>query len=249
MKRFHLGLAVFIFIAASFVATNDVHAAASSVGAEGLPEASVRQSADDRIADYTLALTLFTAVVAFATVGLIWATHTLGVRADRGMRVLERAYVAVSIVRTDIRRLLEITNAGDFYNPTVSVRLTNHGKTPAYLVDGEAWLRIREDEPRAHWGGIELEFDRSVIGAGEVWPSPDGPPISRKVQQSFKLADLQNIKAGRASLMFLGHVVYEDIWGNRYKEVFWAPLSVGRKRFEMQRREEIIRKPQEKARS
>jgi hypothetical protein len=194
-------------------------------------------------------LVIFTGILTAATIGLIWATHRLGERADRGMRTLERPYVNVALEGANIAGVLQQRSGGNPNGPRPSVflRFANHGKTPAYIIGGEAMLRHRASKPDIRFGtkGDALEFDTNVIGPGAVIPSRPphaGPLICRDVRSDFKQSDALSVRAGEGMIHLSGFLTYEDIWGNRYVEKFWAKWNVDLERFEMKREETLVKK-------
>lgn len=198
-------------------------------------------------ADWWVAI--FTGILTAATIGLIWATHRLGERSDRGMRTLERPYVHVALEMANIAAVLQQRSGGNPDGPRAGVvlRFANHGKTPAYILGGEALLRHIANKPKIRFGaqGDALEFDTNVIGPGAVIPSRPphaGPLIYRDVWSDFKQEDAISVRAGESMIHLSGYLTYEDIWGNRYVEKFWAKWNVALERFGLEREETLINK-------
>lgn len=91
-------------------------------------------SADERIADYTLALAWLTGVLAVSTVGLWVVTWRSGVKQSRDTRIIERAYINVVTPCSELR----FDQQGNLIALRVWVIWKNVGKTPAFPMFG--WI-------------------------------------------------------------------------------------------------------------
>lgn len=204
-------------------------------GAEQIPTPVARQeTAEERIADYTLALTVFTAVLAAATIGLIYATHNLGERADKGMRILERASVHPTIIghnMDDIRRITDPIASGF---PQVTFRATNFGKTPAFIVQVDHSFTI-DGEEAGDPMRERLNAADDIIGPDNFIEHTDQAVLTERGQR-------EAIAAGDVTLRFHVRVVYEDIWQDRWGSGLEATYDAKAMRFTWRRTHTALEK-------
>ncbi len=165
---------------------------------------SPMRGAEERIADYTLALTFFTAVLAAATVGLLWATYQLGVRADRNVQALERAFIYVS-GGTWTGELDAKTNQLKGWG--VSVSWMNSGKTPTRNL--HTWVQLEVvDQPL---DTDHLFVERGDFAALRSFIAP-GSSISSDPPLKLSLEDWDAMKEGKKHVYVWGWAEYDDVF-------------------------------------
>jgi hypothetical protein len=182
-------------------------------------------SAEERLADYTFALVIFTGVLAASTIGL-WGVTGFGVyRQAKDTRILQRAYIAVE--PRGIRLLVE----GKRVIGHVGMR--NAGNLPAGKV---AWFV----DLKTSTNDLETVFPLGrpagsiVVAPGVV--APRGTGESLNINDLDKAANSQS-PANRASenplfIYVWGVVRYDDGFGNERNTVFchrynWKSRGMG----------------------
>jgi hypothetical protein len=188
-------------------------------------------------------IAIFTAVLTGATAGLWRATNQLGVRADEGLRKLERPYVGVHILSNNLKAAIE-QHAPLTPWPHVDFIIVNRGKTPAFLVSGMAWL---EAETRDVVGMVRDSGNDDLLLEGVVLGADDRtrPNFRAAITSEFGMAGSFNVTRGEWTLKFRGHVAYRDIWGNGYVEEWSASYNVLRERFVWWRQERPLKEDTE----
>jgi len=151
-------------------------------------------------------IAIFTVVLAIATIGLILATHSLGERADRGLRQLERAYVFFGI------RI----NKGELHFDPASIPADhlaaifyaqNLGKTPGFIK--EFYVRSLPVIP---------------ITGNPTYPTSDryrrvffsDQPVARDGDQKLARAALDT----KEDTLFYGYIKYTDIFRRTHTSRF-----------------------------
>ncbi len=199
-------------------------------------DAKTQKESDDpnnRLADYTLMLVIFTG--GLVGTGLLTimvmrntdrtysqqlaATH----RANEHFQVTERAYVKMSHETPTDRPALQWTEASDGFHVSVEVR--NHGRTPARITD------------------ILLTY--RVLPNGQEFPAPipyvRHPDDIRRTRaflvcdDSFKAvatyrispAEAARVGAQQAILIFYGYVDYIDQFGQRHRGGYGRQYALG----------------------
>ncbi len=186
---------------------------------------------------------LSTVLLFLSTTGLWIATHGLGERADKGMRDLERPYVGVHLDRHNFREALD-QHAPIKPLPEVNFIIVNRGKTPAFLLSGEASVVADFGEPFKILDGAETD----LLVNDYVLRENDRtrPDHVMHICTKFGLVELIGVNKGDGKLVFRGTVSYRDIWGNGYMEDWAARYNVKRQRFEWWRQERRLPKEGEK---
>lgn len=164
-------------------------------------------------------IALFTIALVGSTIGLWWATYQLGDRADRGMRILERAYVLPVLHEQDAetigQRIDAIMTRSPDSNHLLEVRFAcvNFGKTPATITSVMADLRLEGDvfNVREHF------VTRPVIGPGQG----TNDLRARMELNPVDAAELL-IGNGQERLILQGVITFEDVFGReQFQRIFW----------------------------
>jgi hypothetical protein len=185
-------------------------------------------------------IALFTIVLTVATIGLIWATWSLGERADKGMRALERPYVGVQLLSHNL--VAAFTDDAPIRPwPHVDFIIVNRGKTPAFLIAAMAWLEVDTGEAV---GLVRIANADDLMLEGVVLGADDRtrPNHRAEVTSEFGMRGEFNTAQGVWTLVFRGHVAYRDIWGAEYVEEWSARYNALRQRFGWWRRERVTKK-------
>ncbi len=229
-------LATLWVVAAAVVATDQHVSSAYQRATANEPEqegpAVAHGNAEERIADYTLVLTALTGLLAAATVGLIWATHRLGERADHGMRVLERAYIypVLNDANPDdgpSRRLdmiFSAPTADEERAMSLPFLFKNMGKTPGVILAVEADLRYEGKlfNVTRHYVTSPIlgegESSNELIARGMLFPREAAFILVGDVEQTRETSP-------DGILIFQGYVNYSDVFGEEHHEPFvWRYL-------------------------
>lgn len=155
--------------------------------------------ADDRIADYTLWLMVFTGALGVATIGL-WFTTYIGIRnQSRDIRVLQRAYLAIESGGID--PLLRNDTS------VVHISVVNVGHLPAREVE---WcINVEMDGNGAR---SDFPVNGPFYGNNTI---PPGTEMRRSQNAEFKEVDFANFVGRRLHLYVWGEVRYRDGFGDR----------------------------------
>lgn len=167
---------------------------AATADAYGVPpqvpeETFWQRTTDDPVAAYTLVLAIFTIVLSVSTVGLWLKTDRLAKGAEDTARRQLRAYVGVSALR-------DVRPGG---NSTVTLKLRNHGQTPAYklsiIVTGKTFT---PGQPRtfAH-GEPDIMRSRATLGG------------NAEAQKELAFNPIQSDE----ELYLFGEATYTDVFG------------------------------------
>jgi hypothetical protein len=172
---------------------------------EGNDESKAEQKADERMADYTFWLMVFTGVLtglAVLQALMLWRTVENG-------RVSERAYIKMSHTPPGVT----FNNSGSF---TVQMQIVNYGKTPAEIIDAHICphvLKISEMLP------AEPDYQRH-----KGLPSPlraflvaNDKFFFRPKRVSIAPAEITAIKAGLSNFYLIGYVDYRDKFGATHR--------------------------------
>jgi hypothetical protein len=223
-----------------YAAPNQKAAAESAQHESGPAE---EPSAEEAIALYTLWLTGFTGVLALSTIGLIVATHNLGARTDRSMRTLERPYVRVVVTEHNIPKALASKGRADHQEPPyVKFVVANHGKTPADNIVGDAQLLAMGAS--GDQGEAKIALGKTAWGLG---PGERSEELERRLVLAFDRSLCAEIEIGRVRFVFYGVVVYADIWGNQYNELWQAEYNLKEEILIVQRHEKLVKKAKQSA--
>lgn len=145
---------------------------------------------EERIADYTLWLTISTGVLALVTFGLVYMAY----RQERHFVRTERPYVFFGDAKQEKRGV----SGYDFFPVFV-----NTGKTPA-IVTGIR-LRIGEaiEPPIPQTAELRRMPQGAYIGANQPWP---------RGKVALTLAQHQAVVAKTAKVFLYGEIIYTDIF-------------------------------------
>jgi hypothetical protein len=168
------------------------------------------ESAEEAIARYNKWLTIFTAVLAVATVGLGFATAGLYVAGERHSERELRAYI-VGTTSAQIR---------SFINPRPTVVLTfrNSGQTPAHDVcvwTSSAIAVYPMENPPVRPDGVAGEGG----SVGIVGPHAD---FHNEIESDVEVtaAERAEVIAGRAAFYIYGEISYHDSFGKERTSTF-----------------------------
>lgn len=142
----------------------------------------------------------------------------------------------------ELRRALTALSPWD--PPSISFRVTNHGKTPADLLWGKAIFShlAAHDPPRISNDALEaITFNRSSLA-----PTESTEPETRFPDTIFEEADAIRLKNDTGGVLFFDCIVaYKDIWEDTHTELFRAVWNPRRVAFDITRWEQEIRSLQE----
>jgi hypothetical protein len=210
-----------------------------------------RETPDDRLANYTWWLTVFTGLLAavstFQIAFLTRADKTARLAAESAQRsadaafVSERAWIVMSIdsdnIEESVLQLLDQDSwpallAEGLPKPTVKYHITNLGKTPAFIRETSAALicsgksvPIPEYQPLAPWWPEE-----SILAANERLPELRDENGKEQFWQTTMLRDFTpelarpfDVDIADGQFWFYGRVVYADVWGAIHETKYcWA---------------------------
>jgi hypothetical protein len=204
--------------------------------------------ADERLAQYTFWLTIFTGILAVSTIGLWCVTWRSGIKQSRDMEAsiavatraaenAERALTRLEIphvypiqLKFDVRSTTNVTPTGMqtmATGVTISGRFKNYGRSPAIL--REAWFKMavmrpeRPMEPIFMTGRLPFMAD-GMIGEGESSDLFSCDPRGL-------IPHAQNIKAGSLRLNLQVHVDWNDVMGGRSGRMDWFVWNPAKSRF------------------
>jgi hypothetical protein len=184
------------------------------------------RATDDPVAVFTLALVVFTFVLAISTIGLWIVTWLAGRRQARDMqgaireaaRSAEAAQKAVELSDKTAERQLraylyvdaqEIRKFGFDEIPEAWTSLKNSGATPAFELERAAKLMYTthpaEEFPALEWGGAKAY----LAPHGEVFFGPISLP------RALTAAESANVIAGTHALYLFGKIRYIDAFQKR----------------------------------
>lgn len=191
-----------------------------------------REKSDDALARYTFWLTVFTAVLALATLGLGVATLFLYFAGEKHVAVamraadaataaaehiptVEGAYLRVILIEDAISGGLAYIEQGESqYNLSFAIRiaLKNYGKTPAFVESFSARLSYVTNKIGF---GRETRIPPNIgIGTGEeTIPYPVAFPHLSPLQCAA-------LRGFEAKLILRGTLVYRDIWNAEWTVPF-----------------------------
>ncbi|MGB3044416.1 MAG: hypothetical protein WBB98_14645 [Xanthobacteraceae bacterium] len=166
--------------------------------AQGTVHVSAPSSADERVADYTLALAWLTGALVVCNLGL-WVATGLTLRHTR--RTAERqlrAYVHVT------HSQLTLANIG--YEPNIVVQIKNFGQTPARNIKGKLLFKPLVEPTK------ESDFSSPEFRLGE---SPDLAPgqtnfFRTLIDQTNWSFMKPNLAAKKTVLYVFGCITYND---------------------------------------
>ena len=146
------------------IGTNSSTSAKAKPGQTKPPEVHPLPTAEDRLANYTLVLTIFTGVLAAGTLGLWWATRGT-------VNHLKREFLATHRPRLRIRHVVAIE--GD--KVTIDLVLANVGDSTATLVevaaadwDGPSGINRRNVPSRDQIRGTPVALTQRVLKSGQT---------------------------------------------------------------------------------
>lgn len=237
---------------------------------ETTQDESTKGATDERIALYTLWLTLLTAVLAISTVGL-WRIALVGMRAQsrdmkESLRIADasaKATVAAADAATASSRLaLEVERA------RLIVVLDKHNvgilKNAAQGPDG-GWLpdAIRFGFKFRNYGrtpailhfmgrGIEVTREpRGPLGPQRVHEFDDGVIVDGGadsadfrfgMEKALPVVQAKSVMAGSSFLEFFGEVHFSDIFGGEYQTRFWFAYDAATERMALLLHDETRKK-------
>lgn len=166
------------------------------------------KTADDRLADYTLALDWLTFVLALATVGL-GIISAVGIKIQvRDTRILQRAYIAV-----EPRGINSMLSGAEVIG---HVAIRNAGNLPAEKL---AWFINMKYSPKGDEFVFSLEDAK-----GRILIAPDAEAVrgseKRLVIQDLLAAAGSGEQAREIFIYVWGIVCYQDGFGNNRKTEF-----------------------------
>jgi hypothetical protein len=174
-----------------------------------------KSSADERVADYTLAVAWLTGVLAFSTIGLWFVTRRSAKIAERALTELEAPFIIV-----------KIKDPGIHCGPTRKITFSelkycfaNYGRTPAHILEfSDIITEANVDE------GLPTPID-PIKEPGTPMPygvisTPDGTAQDFNVLTNnlnfFEGAPYETPREITKKAFFRGFVRYGDIFGNEF---------------------------------
>ena len=138
--------------------------------------------AEDRLANYTLALVVLNVFLVGSTALLWWATKRSAEIAERALTELEAPFVALNIIDDPL---------GDTQTPdgrpttldTIRYGFYNHGRTPAVLLELQDKLQVCEEGklPTLEWTGRKTIYPYGVF----IGPNMPSAPSTRVFKDYF----------------------------------------------------------------
>jgi hypothetical protein len=149
------------------------------------------------------AITVYTAVLALLTVGLVWVGYTQRQQLERTaehMTATERAYVFPAF-----RYIVAHHRNGGYVDVLLEAQVINHGRTPAVLQRIRAYPHVSDNYPDE----LVPATGSQDIPPGKVLASADS--ISTEMTWHGTATEWANIQAGNTKLCCVGEVRYRDI--------------------------------------
>lgn len=167
------------------------------------PKERPRKSSDDRLAEYTLWLMIFTGVLAAGTLALWYVTHKTLRHAERTSQRELRAYVMVESVR--------IENAVPGRAPNAVVNVRNFGRTPAHHFSHASMLGCQP---------FPLTESPPLVKEETDPEHPMAPSATQILAPRFStplsVADYRAVETGTHALYVVGEMHYTDAFGDEH---------------------------------
>jgi hypothetical protein len=166
---------------------------------------------------------LFTIVLGISTI-LLWkvTAKSAGI-AERALTELERAYIFVDKIETNVSRFFSsglVWRDGE-QTPIFRLWAVNFGRTPGNVEFGVILFDVASEMP-AQPTRLHTTFSNPAAESVEIIIGPDktyGFPWMNSLQ-TFTNADVENIKKGAASLYCYGYLKYFDIFMKSHTTAF-----------------------------
>jgi hypothetical protein len=188
-----------------------VNQSATSQKENGTNPESPKESAEEAIARYNKWLTIFTAILAVATVGLGFATVGLYFTSAQQIKLSRNEFLATHRPLLRVRYFKRL-DAGNTQPPQVGFTVVNVGKTPAYLLGSSVQIALL---------GQRLPTPVYINGQDVTGRRRFAPGASDEYQVSSAAQ-----KAAFQWLYVYGYLVYSDDAGNTRTTAFcrkWIP--------------------------
>jgi hypothetical protein len=195
--------------------------------------------ATEAVAEYTGGLFLVTAILAGAS---LWQGYFL-IRSDKTTRIaaeatLERAYVFFEVLGTSIGFFggEEGFPQGDS-PPYITIRCINYGKTPAIIKEMNAELTLAREMTTPQFEAEQLSTPIVLPGIGTNvengnsggYPAPNFDYVQRLIANRKPTdAERVELREGKAFLWLSGRVVYDDVFGQEHRTLFWYRSKYGK---------------------
>jgi len=144
---------------------------------------------------------LFTVVVAVATLLQVCIYRAI----HRSTKVVERAYVNISHYPEGLQSV-------DPQKFSVKVKIKNHGRTPAKIIDVVLTLRVHRGPlpPKPRYGPAGPQPNRFFL-------MPKDHFVVTKTFEPISEADARGVDDGTVHVWLLGYVDYEDQFGRSHR--------------------------------
>lgn len=162
-------------------------------------------------------IALFTSALVVSTVGLWIATHSLGVRADRSVHTLERAYIYPVLNNADTTELASMLDRALEHTSDHDVRIAlkfafrNLGKTPATILSANGVLTHHAAKPPNN-------PRPQIVLSPILGPNETTNEMEAVILLSPGHAAELLVTADPPDLSFRTSVIYIDIFGEEHRD-------------------------------
>lgn len=236
------------FVAAYFIPSPQHQGSAHTEN--GPAEQDTKEKADEALARYTLWLTVFTGVMAFATIGLGIATVGLYATGERQIAIALKAANAAELnaealisaeraqlfVIVKINNLFDVLRGAHFYRETESMRdsriprseieftIKNTGRTAAIIQDVSYQL-VQSSADTVDWRYV---YQDTIVNAAVEGGQETNPRTPCLMDEDLTLADGIAAVDGERPISFYGFIIFRDTFKQRH-QYFWRYEYRGRR--------------------
>lgn len=189
--------------------------------------------ADDRVANYTLALDWLTGLLAVSTLLLWLSTRRSAQIAERALTELEAPFIGLNIIDGGLtsHQKRDKTWVVEQMRFALTFGFYNHGRTPAVLLSMQDKLQACEESklPTLEWPGRYSEYPYGVF----IGPNMSSAPSSRPFDEYLTGEEWNDVSIGKRNLFLLGRLRFRDIFQNTFEMGFCAVFDPANQHFLM----------------
>jgi hypothetical protein len=224
-------LAVAIF-AMGFVTASSFRYPPDNSGAHAAEQMSPKGSADDRLANYMLALDVLNVFLVLSTIGLWFATRRSAKVAERALTELERPFVGIEIKDNGVRfdRNTSVDSIVEENERNLIFQFANYGRTPATIT--EMLDRIEVCRPNELPAVIDQNVTGNAFPFGViVGADRSSTGSTRTPSEGIDQNTWMTFTHGDNELFLIGFVRFRDIFDRRHITGFCLRFNKADNRF------------------